>query len=113
MSYNHNSTKFYFQEIKEDYKEQILKLGATIACLKSEIESEQIMREESDKHIEELSEELEKFEREMDTMRKEHTESKTNIRETFESKVNLLERKSEKLAAENFEYAVENVRHCI
>jgi len=95
-------------EIKEDYEEQILKLGATIACLKSEIESEQIMREESDKHIEELSEELEKFEREMDTMRKEHTESKTNIRETFESKVNLLERKSEKLAAENFEYAVEN-----
>jgi len=94
--------------LKADFDEQILRLEATIDCLKSEKESEQIMKEESDKHIEELLQELEKVECDMDILKKENVKNKTQIRETFEAKLKLLEHKSEKLAAENFEYAVEN-----
>ena len=53
--------------------------------------------------------ELDKVNNDMDGLREDHTENLKKIREKFEAKLKLLEHKSEKLAAENFEYAVENV----
>ena len=86
-----------------------MKLEATIACLKSEIESELILKEEVNKHMEELAHELDKVEHDMDRLREDHTENMKQIREKYSAKLKLLENKSEKLAAENFEFAVENV----
>ena len=62
------------------------------------------MKEEGDKHVEELTDELEKVEHEAD-----HVNNLNHIQETYAEQFKLLEKKSEKLAAENFEYAVENV----
>ena len=98
-----------FQEVKAEYNEQILKLEATIACLRSEIESEKIIKEEGDLQMDELMHELDKVNNDMDGLREDHTENLKKIREKFEAKLKLLEHKSEKLAAENFEYVVENV----
>jgi chromosome segregation ATPase len=98
-----------FQELKEVYEEKIMKLETTIDCLKSEIETEHIMKEEVEKHIEELTDELENVEHEMDELKADHVNKLNQIQEKYSVQLKLLEKKSEKLAAENFEYAVENV----
>ena len=87
-----------------------MKFETTIDCLRSEIETEQIMKEDVDKHIEELTDELEKVEHEMDGLKSNHLNNLNQIQEKYSVQIKLLEKKSEKLAAENFEYAVENVR---
>ena len=99
-----------FKELKEHYEDKIMKLETTIDCLKSEIETEHIMKEEVEKHIEELTDELEKFEHEMDGLKSDHVNNLNQIQEKYSVQFKLLEKKSENLAAENFEYAVENVR---
>ena len=86
-----------------------MKLEATIACLNSEIDSERIIKEEVDKHSEELADVLDKVEHEMDVLRDDHIKSINQMQEKYSGQLKLLEKKSEKLAAENFEYAVENV----
>ena len=95
--------------MKAEYNEHILKLEATIACLRSEIESEQIIKEEGDLQTDEIIHELDKVNNDMDGLREDHNEKIKQIREKCEAKLKLLEHKSEKLAAENFEYVVENV----
>ena len=45
----------------------------------------------------------------MEKLRENHKNNMKQIKEKFEAKINLFENKSEKLAAENFEHAVENV----
>ena len=67
------------------------------------------MKEDVEKHIEELTDELEKVEQEMDGLKADHVNKLNQIQETYSVQLKLLEKKSEKLAAENFEYAVENV----
>ena len=86
-----------------------MKFETTIDCLRSEIETEQIMKEDVDKHIEELTDELEKVEHEMEGLKTEHVNNLNQIQEKYSVQSKLLEKKSEKLAAENFEYALENV----
>ena len=98
-----------FKELKENYEDKIMKIETTIDCLKSEIETEHIMKEEVDKHVEELTDELEQVEHEMDRLKADHVNNLNQIQEKYSVQFKLLEKKSEKLAAENFEYAVENV----
>ena len=88
-----------------------MKLETTIDCLKSEIETEHIMREEVEKHAEELTDELEKVEHEMERLKANHVKNLNQIQEKYSLQLKHLEKKSEKLAAENFEYAVENVNY--
>ena len=93
-----------------EYKQEVLKLEATIACLKSERDSELILKDESDKHITELNNELDKIHQEMDILKENHYQNVSQLKETFQTRIKLLEKKSEKLAADNFEFVVENVR---
>ena len=86
-----------------------MKLETTIECPKSEIETEHIMKEEVDKHVEELTDKLEQVEHKMDRLKADHVNNLNQIQEKYTVQFKLLEKKSEKLAAENFEYAVENV----
>jgi len=98
------------KDLKETQENNRIKLETTIDCLKSEIETEQISKEEVEKHMEELADELEKVESEMDILRDEHLTKVNQIQSKYSTKVKGMVEKSEKMAAENFEYAVENVR---
>merc|ERR1712123_51809 len=96
------------KDLKETQENNRIKLETTIDCLKSEIETEQILKEEDDKHMEELAAELEQVESEMDILRDEHLTKVNQIQSKYSTKVKGMVEKSEKMAAENFEYAVEN-----
>ena len=68
------------------------------------------MKDEGEKHVEELTQELEKVELDMENLRENHQTNIKQMKDKFEAKIQILETKSENLAADNFEYAVENVR---
>ena len=99
-----------FKELKENYEDKVMKIETTIDCLKSELETEHIMKDEVDKQIEELTDELEKVKHEMDILKSDHGNNLNQIQEKYSVQLKLLGGKSEKQAAENFEYAVENVK---
>ena len=100
----------FFQELKELHEDNRVKLETTIDCLRSEIKSEQSMKEEVEKHMEELANELDKVEHEMVVLRDDQRRKLDQLQKKYSSKIQGFVEKSEKLAAENFEYAVENVR---
>ena len=54
------------------------------------------MKEEGDKHVEELTDELEQVEHEMDRLKADHVDNLNQIQDKY------LEKKSEKLASANF-----------
>ena len=68
------------------------------------------MKEEVEKHMEELVDELDKVDNEMSVLRDDQTKNLDQLQKKYSLKIQGLVEKSEKLAAENFEYAVENVR---
>ena len=103
----------FFQEIKELYEANRIKLTTTIDCLKSERETEQIIKEEVEKHMEELLEELEKIEEEINESKDKHGKASKQVQQKYSKVLEELLMKSEKLAAENFEYAVDNVSICL
>jgi len=96
------------RELKELHEENRIKLEATIDCLKSEIENERVMKDEVEKHMEELVDELEKVEQEIDVLKDNQTQNNNNLQQKYSKMIEGLVGKSEKLAAENFEYAVDN-----
>ena len=67
------------------------------------------MKEEVEKHMEDLLEELEKVEHDMDVLKDNHGKTSNQLQQKYTKIMEGLVEKSEKLAAENFEYAVENV----
>lgn len=96
------------QELQSQFEEERLKLEVTISCLKTELENEKSLKHESDCNVLEMHKMIEKSDAELETLRDDHKFSTKQLKETFESRLRLLEQKSEKLAAENFEYSIEN-----
>jgi len=102
-----NSSKSH-EDLKEDYNKKILKLETTIVSLKSELDTEQILKREVESQIQELSISLKKMEQQFRIAKQEQQKDIQQQKETFERKIRTLEIKSENLAAENFEFAVDN-----
>jgi len=92
---------------EEEYRDKILKLDAEINSLQRELEAEQILKEDSENHADELTNELEHVKDEIKKVEEEHREQVDEISDRYLKQIKILERKSESLAAENFELAVE------
>ena len=86
-----------------------MKLEVHISSLQSELEAEQILKEECETQVDELSNELENVRFEIEKLKKENITELANIKDRYSKQIKSLERKSETLAAENFELAVEKV----
>jgi len=102
-----NNSKSH-QELKNEYEANILKLEVHIASLKSELESEQILKKEVEEQINDLSISLRNMEQQFLNAKQEQQKDIKHQKEIFEKKIRTLENKSEKLAAENFEHVVAN-----
>ena len=63
--------------------------------------------------MEELLEELEKIEEEINESKDKHGKASKQVQQKYSKVLEELIMKSEKLAAENFEYAVDNVSICL
>jgi len=101
------------QELEELYEANRIRLETTIDCLKSERETELIIKEEVEKQMEDLLEELEKIEEEINDAKDKHGKATKQVQLKYSKVLEELFMKSEKLAAENFEYAVDNVSICL
>ena len=99
---------FHFQELQTQFEEERVKLEVTISCLKTELENEKCLKHESDLNVLEMHKMIERSDAEIEKMKDDHNYASKQLKETFESRIRLLEQKSEKLAAENFEYSIEN-----
>jgi len=96
------------QELQSQFEEERMKLEVTISCLKTELENEKSLKHESDLNVIELHKMIERSDMEIEKLKDEQIYTKRHLKETYDSKLRLLEQKGEKLAAENFEYSIEN-----
>ena len=96
------------QELQSQFEEERMKLEVTISCLKTELENERALKHESDLNVIELHKMIERSDMEIEKLKDEQVYTKKHLKDTFDSKLRLLEQKSEKIAAENFEYSIEN-----
>ena len=97
-----------FQELHQHFEEERIKLEATISCLKTELENEAALKRESDENVLEMNKMMERTDYEMEKMKENHQFTIKQSKDSFDKKLRLLEQKSEKLGAENFEYSIEN-----
>ena len=97
-----------FQELQQHFQEERIKLEATISCLKTELENESALKRESDENVIEMNKMMERTDYQMEKLREDHQFSIKQTKDSFDKKLRLLEQKSEKLGAENFEYSIEN-----
>ena len=85
-----------------------MKLEVTISCLKTELENEKDLKHESDSNVIELHKLMERSDLEIEKSKQDHSFALKHLKDSYESKLRLLEQKGEKVAAENFEYSIEN-----
>merc|ERR1711936_1082308 len=96
------------QELQQQFDGDRMKLEATISCLKTELENEMALKRESDENVIEMNKIMERTDYEMEQLKEDHQFAIKQSKDSFDKKLRLLEQKSEKLGAENFEYSIEN-----
>ena len=96
------------QELQQQFEEERMKLEATISCLKTELENEVALKRESDENVIEMNKMMERTDFEMEKLKEDHQFILKQTKDSFDKKLRLLEQKSEKVGAENFEYSIEN-----
>lgn len=97
-----------FQDLQANFEEERMKLEVTISCLKTELENEKSLRHESDLNVIELHKLMERSDLEMDNLKQDHSAAAQRLKDSYDAKLRLLEQRGEKVAAENFEYSIEN-----
>ena len=117
-SKSHQVNQFYsqnskhvrqFQELKAEYDERIMKLEATLSCLRSVLKSELILKNEIEIQIDELTQAYKNMEQKIIKLKEGQKRDIYQMKEKFEQQIKIIENKSELIAAKNFEHAVENV----
>ena len=86
-----------------------MKLEAKVSCLRSELESEQILKNEIEIQIYELNLAYTNMEQKLRKLKEDQTKDIHEMKEKFEQQIQIIENKSELIAAKSFEHAVENV----
>ena len=97
-----------FQDLQANFEEERMKLEVTISCLKTELENEKSLKHESDLNVIELHKLMERSDVEMDNLKQDHSAAAQRLKDSYDAKLRLLEQRGEKVAAENFEYSIEN-----
>ena len=97
------------QELKTEFDARIIKLEATVSCLRIELESQQTLKNQIEIQIDELTLAYKNMEQKLMNLREEQNKDIKQMKEKFKQQINIIENKSELIAAQNFEFAVENV----
>jgi hypothetical protein len=90
-------------ELREEWEDEVTRLRATVSCLRAELEQETAGREEAEAEAERAAGEAEAAEGRAEAARQEARQ----VRAGLETKLGQLEKRGERLAAENFELTVE------
>merc|ERR1719483_972855 len=90
------------------YENKMIKLETTIDCLQSDLAQEKEAREEGEGQIVKLSQELERTEQELKSLRNQFKDNQIAVDKKNKENIIKLKEQNENLTAENFEYAVEN-----
>ena len=102
-----NNSRSY-TELKQEFEGEVTRLKASISCLQAELEVELTAREEAEAEAEKLASETDKLEEQVEEARKEAREQVRQVKSSLDTKLAQLEKRAEKLAAENFELTMDN-----
>jgi len=102
-----NNSRSY-TELKQEFEGEVTRLKASISCLQAELEVELTAREEAEAEAEKLASETDKLEEQVEETRKEAREQVRQVKSSLDTKLAQLEKRAEKLAAENFELTMDN-----
>merc|ERR1719500_594505 len=102
-----NNSRSY-TELKQEFEGEVTRLKASISCLQAELEVELTAREEAEAEAEKLASETDKLEEQVEEARKEAREQVMQVKSSLDTKLAQLEKRAEKLAAENFELTMDN-----
>ena len=102
-----NNSRSY-TELKQEFEGEVTRLKASISCLQAELEVELTAREEAEAEAEKLASETDKLEEQVNEARKEAREQVRQVKTSLDTKLAQLEKRAEKLAAENFELTMDN-----
>ena len=97
-----------YTELKQEFEGEVTRLKASISCLQAELEVELTAREEAEAEAEKLASETDKLEEQVEEARKEGREQVRQVKSSLDTKLTQLEKRAEKLAAENFELTMDN-----
>jgi len=95
-------------ELKQEFQEELTRLQASVSCLQAELELELTAREEAETEAEKFAAETEKLQAEVEKAKLETREQVRSVRSGLETKINQLEKRGEKVAAENFELSMDS-----
>jgi len=96
------------EDTRAIYENKMIKLETTIDCLQSDLAQEKEAREEGEGQIVKLSQELERAELELKSLRNQFKDNQIAVDKKNKENIIKLKEQNENLTAENFEYAVEN-----
>ena len=99
--------------MKSAFEEEVKNMQIIRTDLKSQLESEEKIKHEGELQLKELELELQKIKATLAKEEYEHKKVMESLQSEFNAKVEQLEKRSETLSAENFEYAMENVSKII
>ena len=102
-----------FQDKQTPHEETFKKLETTISCIQGELAQEKKGREGIELETGKLSQELDKAEQELKSLKTQFRENQISTDTKNEESIAKLKEQNDKLTAENFEYAVENVSYLI
>ena len=98
-----------FQDLEDTHKHEFLKLEAVISKLKQELLSEERQKYASENEAKRLEDECDLMRKQMQIEGEECKNEISVLKKDFRNKIVKFKRRSEKIAAENFECAMENV----
>ena len=97
------------QELRDSHEQSLERLDAVVTKLQQELVIEEKHKEASEIEVNKLEDEYKVMKDKVHREEIEHKREVSAIKQGYLNKISQLEKRSEKLAAENFEYAMEYV----